>query len=149
MHFEEILTGTGKKVRVQVHGSRGKITEVPIPLIQEVCFDIKKDQIGDVLIHTYDFETPIGENHCIKINPKDIVIEVREKGERKPVLWVKERNPEETTRATVVLIYTDRGDYVLIDSCFGEYRPPYPWKIQDPNKKKISEEFWSTHAWTE
>jgi len=147
MLLNEIVTGTKKRVRIPNGGSRTKKIEVPLPLLQEVCADIHEDRKNEILVHTYDFESIVGKNACLTIAEGDELEKERPVGEKNSVFFEVSRKSEPTTKATVVLLSTDNEEYLLIDACFGDYRPPYWWKIQDPEKREASEHFWNTHAW--
>jgi len=143
--MNEIITGTNKRVRLPIRNVRE--IAVPIELVKVICADITDDQKNAVLVHTYDFKRIVGENECLEILEQDELKKARPKGERYEVFFEVSRKAEPTTMASVAIISVDNDEYMLIDSCFGEYRPPYWWKIQDPEKREVSQKFWETHAW--
>jgi hypothetical protein len=91
-----------------------------------------------------DLGSVVGEKICVSTSATDEIVWAKRPNRFGPTRFVKGRQPELTSRVTVVLKKTDRDDeFVLITAFFGDISQPEPW---DRHASEKSIEFWKTHA---
>ena len=102
-----------------------------------------------------DFTIVIGKTTCVSSNPSDEIVYAKKVGRLGYSRFVKNRGPEATTKASVILKATSDGysDYVIIAAFLGTIAPPEPWdekafsKEGSPETSKAEAvEFLSSHA---
>lgn len=90
------------------------------------------------------FSKTIGKDHCVATRTKDKVLYAKRLGKSGPSRFVKNREPEDTNKFSVVLKQAPGyRQYVLVSAFFGRMTPPEVW---DRYVFPESRRFWLTHA---
>jgi hypothetical protein len=111
-------------------------------LVKQMCTCVTSGE--DFIVYTHDFNEVVGKTICIPTSVDDnIVYAVRER-RKGATRFVKKREPQESTQATMVLMQDKVGNrYILITAYIGSAAPPEPW---DPHAPAHAKSFWSGHA---
>lgn len=89
-----------------------------------------------------DFPYEIGKTTCVKVDDNDEIIYALRIGRKGYTKFVKNREPEPTNSATIVLKKTN-NIYIIITAYIGTQSEVEPW---DRHATEKSIEFWNNHA---
>ena len=95
-------------------------------------------------IHEHDFSRLVGETNCVATYPGDDVVWAQRPGRLGSTRFVRNRRPEPTSKAVVILKRDDYEPYyVLITAYIGGKAGCEPW---DPRATDEDRRFWGGHA---
>jgi hypothetical protein len=111
-------------------------------LIRQMCTHVVSGE--RFIVYTHDFGFVVGRTICVSTNEHDdVVYAIREK-RKGATRFVKKRELQESTQATIVLMQDKvESRYILITAYIGSAAPPEPW---DPHAPAYARSFWDTHA---
>lgn len=90
------------------------------------------------------FAEVIGKDHCVATRTKDKVLYAKRLGKSGASRFVKNREPEDTNKFSVVLKQAPGyRKYTLVNAFFGKMAPPEVWDVYAFQE---SRRFWLTHA---
>jgi len=139
--MKNFFLGSGEKVvdRYQSH-----LHPEVMAILPEALAKIKSKG-RNFLIEEIDFGRIVGESICVATRPGDQIVFVRRSRRFGMTRFVKNRLPEPSSKAVVILKTADGepGAYVLITAFIGDLSEPEPW---DRNATSQSRDFWNTHA---
>lgn len=92
----------------------------------------------------YNFSRVVGQTTCVATSSGDQIVYAQRLKRAGLTRFVKNRQPELSSSAAVILKKDDYEDYyILITAFIGKLSGPEPW---DPRATDEDREFWSTHA---
>jgi len=95
-------------------------------------------------IREIDFGRIIGESSCVSTSGRDAIVYAFRPKRNGATRFVKNRKPEPSSNAVVILKRDDyKPYYILITAFVGSIAAKEPW---DPRATDEDREFWETHA---
>lgn len=99
---------------------------------------------GRFMTHEHNFGRVVGQTTCVATSSSDNIVYAQRLKRAGLTRFVKNRQPELSDKAVVILKRDDYEDYYILMTAFiGKLSGPEPW---DPRATDEDREFWSTHA---
>lgn len=113
-----------------------------LELVNEIIPTIEVSQDEDTVLET-DMGRVIGSSELVEVNSSDEIFYALRKNREKPITFVRDRSPVETSLVTVVIKPLTDGAYNLHSAWIGPLVPSVPG---DEKETPESREFWNSHA---
>lgn len=117
--------------------------ESVLPLLAETISQISSEG-RETFCDEVEFGRTVGETICVHTHSGDNIVFAQRPNRLGLTRFVKDRDPEQTSKVTACFKRTYGGAYILMTAFVGGRAPSEPWDTKFADDK--SREFWSTHA---
>jgi len=114
-----------------------------MPLLADTLSQISSEG-REVFCEEVEFGRVVGETICVHTQPGDNIVFAQRPNRLGLTRFVKDRDPEPTSKVTACFKRTYGGAYILMTAFVGGRAPSEPWDTKFADD--TSREFWSTHA---